>query len=280
MTDRPVASRIINEKEERFREFVGERTTLLKVLHIMNADGTISADMRRKALQVQHLLGLFEDSLTRLQSEAEEVCIVDANCGNSYLGFLLFDELRRRRTGTVRLLGIDRNPESIARGRARAAKSGFTSMEFVLGKVAEVELPPRPNLFLSLHGCDLATDHALVRALETQARELAIVPCCHAELRTLLAPEGAFGAFVGEGILQVDMAAHLTDALRLHWLRAHGYSASIVEFVPSEHTPKNRLLRAEPGRSRSVASEAWLTRLTQGLTKLPWLLQTPGPAPA
>ena len=36
----------------------------------------------------------------------------------------------------------------------------------------------------------------------------------------------------------------LTDALRAQLLRIHGYRADVVEFVASQHTPRNTLLRA------------------------------------
>jgi hypothetical protein len=40
------------------------------------------------------------------------------------------------------------------------------------------------------------------------------------------------------------MAAHFTDMLRMLFLRAHGYQTTATEFIPSEHTPKNRLITA------------------------------------
>ena len=45
--------------------------------------------------------------------------------------------------------------------------------------------------------------------------------------------------------LRRDSAATFTDALRLALVRALGYEATATEFIPSAHTPKNRLLLAE-----------------------------------
>lgn len=36
-----------------------------------------------------------------------------------------------------------------------------------------------------------------------------------------------------------------TDALRLALIRTLGYEATATEFIPSEHTPKNRLILGE-----------------------------------
>ena len=42
--------------------------------------------------------------------------------------------------------------------------------------------------------------------------------------------------------LRHETAAHITDALRVALLRAHGYSVAASDFVSMEHTRKNRLI--------------------------------------
>lgn len=46
------------------------------------------------------------------------------------------------------------------------------------------------------------------------------------------------------GILRERFADTLTDALRASILRVLGYRVDVVEFVGSQHTPRNTLLRA------------------------------------
>jgi hypothetical protein len=46
------------------------------------------------------------------------------------------------------------------------------------------------------------------------------------------------------GILRERFADTLTDAVRAAILRLLGYRVDVVEFVESEHTPRNTLLRA------------------------------------
>jgi len=41
-----------------------------------------------------------------------------------------------------------------------------------------------------------------------------------------------------------EICADLTDAMRVLLTRSKGYAVTASEFVPSEHTPKNRLLLA------------------------------------
>jgi hypothetical protein len=46
------------------------------------------------------------------------------------------------------------------------------------------------------------------------------------------------------GILRERLADTLTDALRATLLRLSGYRVDVVQFVESQHTPRNTLLRA------------------------------------
>jgi len=83
-----------------------------------------------------------------------------------------------------------------------------------------------------------------------------VAPCCHAELARAwsdLDGRGAFGSIHGTPHLRRETAATLTDAMRALLLRGAGYEVWPLEFVPSEHTPKNTLLRA---MRRGDASDA------------------------
>ena len=54
----------------------------------------------------------------------------------------------------------------------------------------------------------------------------------------------AYDLLGGHGILRERFADVLTDALRAAILRQQGYRVEVVEFVASEHTPRNTMLRA------------------------------------
>jgi SAM-dependent methyltransferase len=55
---------------------------------------------------------------------------------------------------------------------------------------------------------------------------------------------GAFGPVWRAPHLRRELAVHLTDTLRTLLLRAAGYEVTAMEFIGSEHTKKNTLLRA------------------------------------
>ncbi len=247
---------------------------LLRVLGIMNSDGSISADSRRKFKQVSHLIPLLVSNMVDLP-KGRPVDIVDLNCGNAYLGLILGWWLVRQGVA-CRLLGVDRDPARIDACRRKAKTLGFHDAEFEVGDALTYPLPDSPFAVLSLHGCDTATDDALVRAVATNAEHLLAVPCCHREVRTLLAPSRDHAPFIGDGILEADHAAILTDALRMQWLRAQGYRTGVIEFVPWEHTPRNRLVRARRGLDATARSRARLiySEACAGLKSPPSVLQS------
>ena len=53
-----------------------------------------------------------------------------------------------------------------------------------------------------------------------------------------------YALFTRHGILRERFADTLTDALRAGVLRLLGYRVDVIEFVESQHTPRNTLLRA------------------------------------
>ncbi len=173
--------------------------------------------------------------------------VVDLGCGNAYLTFAAHAWLRER--FPVRTTGVDvkeqsrrHNPEiaQSARDRRRGGLRGRRHRRRRAGRAA-------PDIVLALHACDTATDDALARAVQWEAPLVLAAPCCHHDISAQLRRTDAAhdqGALLRDGILRERLADTLTDALRASLMRAHGYRVEVVEFVDSEHTPRNTLLRA------------------------------------
>jgi len=115
---------------------------------------------------------------------------------------------------------------------------------------------------VALHACDTATDDAIVLAVSVEAQLCAVAPCCHAELARAwseLAETGSespLAPIFRVPHLRREAAATITDTMRSLLLRGAGYEVWPLEFVPSEHTPKNTLIRA---MKRSGADEGALS---------------------
>ncbi|MCA9704274.1 MAG: SAM-dependent methyltransferase [Myxococcales bacterium] len=244
---------------------------LLRVIGIMNADGTISARSAKKYKQVNHFVELCRPVWERLvarraPSSDAPLRILDLGCGNGYLGFVLLETLRLAGV-PARLHGVDRRADFVAQCRERAAALGDEALSFEQAEIAtaRVEHSPLggpPELVVALHACDTATDDALALAVRAGAGSILAAPCCQRELAEQLqhAPAGAtpVPALRQHSILRQGYAADLTDALRVELLEACGYRVDAIEFVGSQHTPKNLLIRAHRRRPEAaVDPRAW-----------------------
>ncbi|SCE91760.1 Methyltransferase domain-containing protein [Micromonospora coriariae] len=173
--------------------------------------------------------------------------VVDLGCGNAYLTFAAYRYLSGRGLD-VELIGVDVREDQRRRNTELAQRLGWADrVSFVAGTIADAVVDPAPDLVLALHACDTATDEALARAVRWQARWVLAAPCCHHDLAKQLRAQptpAPYELLTRQGILRERFADVLTDALRAGLLRVHGYRAEVVEFVDSQHTPRNLLIRA------------------------------------
>jgi SAM-dependent methyltransferase len=223
-------------------------------LGLSDERGRMKPSRQAKYRQVEEFLRLLDaaitDALTRGQLRTPTVedplRIVDLGCGNAYLTFTAERFLTNVRGLPVRLTGIDVREQSREHNIALATGLGVDA-EFVVGSIAGAEPPAAPDVVLALHACDTATDEAIARAVGWQASLILAAPCCHhdiaAQLRRNVTP-APYSMLTRHGILRERFADTLTDAMRAALLRLQGYSVDVVEFVESQHTPRNTLLRA------------------------------------
>ena len=106
-------------------------------------------------------------------------------------------------------------------------------------------------MVVSLHACDTATDEALARGVEWKARYILSAPCCQHELQKEVgAGSGSGREFAGllrQSILRERLCDILTDAFRAMILRILGFKVQVIEFVSSEATARNIMLKCEYG---------------------------------
>jgi len=218
---------------------------------LFTAIGANAAKRRQVDAFLRALAATLPDAL--LAGEPEQVIgdrplrVADLGCGNAYLTFAAYRYLNDRGLD-VEIVGVDVRDDQRRRNTALAEQLGYgAGMRFVAGTILDAPIDPPPDLVLALHACDTATDEALARAVRWGARWVLAAPCCHhdiaAQLRTRR-PPGPYRLLTAQGILRERFADVLTDALRAALLRLHGYRVEVVEFVDSQHTPRNLLLRA------------------------------------
>ncbi len=235
----------------------------LRVIGLMNADGTLSTRHAKKYKQVNHFVELCRPAWERLQAHrkitaTDPLRILDLGCGNSYLTFVLAEALRLESLPST-IHGIDIREDVIERSRARAEELGWSHLSFSVGRIADAVAVSEPDIVIALHACDTATDESLALAIGRAASVILAAPCCQRELAAQLGErrttESPKSALLQHGLLRRDYASTLTDALRIDVLDACGYKVDAVEFVASEHTPKNLLIRAHRRPRASVDRE-------------------------
>jgi SAM-dependent methyltransferase len=173
--------------------------------------------------------------------------VVDLGCGNAYLTFAAYRYLADL-GAKVQVVGVDVREDQRVRNTAVASQLGCADdVTFVAGTIEDAVVSETPDLVLALHACDTATDQALARAVGWNARWVLAAPCCHHDIAAQLKgnpPPSPYGEVTRHAILRERLADVLTDSLRASLLRVHGYKVDVVEFVDSQHTPRNLLLRA------------------------------------
>ena len=248
---------------------------LLKELHILTRDGKLNQDSRRKLKQVYHLFHFIEPLLNEVLADKPDLTLADHGAGKSYLGFIIYDLfLKAREAGHI--YGIETREELVSKSQALAAKLGFARMSFLNLSVEESiqspQLPVQIDVVTALHACNTATDDAIKFALHKQARFIVLVPCCQAEVASVLNKNKnqSFGKTPLSEIWRHpihtrEFGSQLTNVLRCLQLEAHGYQVTVTELVGWEHSMKNELIVARrTGAPRKNARE----RLEQILCEL------------
>jgi SAM-dependent methyltransferase len=215
--------------------------------------GAGAAKRRQVDAFLHMLVGVLDEA--RL-SDDRPLRVVDLGCGNAYLTFAAYRFLSERRP--VEVIGVDLRPQARERNTALAAELGWSEhMRFEEGRIVDAAVMNTPDgntpdggtvdVVLSLHACDTATDDALAQAVRWQAPVILASPCCHHDLQRQLkaAPTPApYALLTRHAILRERFGDALTDALRASLLRRVGYRADVVQFVASEYTPRNTMIKA------------------------------------
>jgi Methyltransferase domain len=248
---------------------------LLQALHILTREGTLNADSRRKLTQVLHLAQLLRPALEALLKQPNEPVLADVGAGKSYLGFILYD-LVFAPAGRGRIIGIEAREKLVESSRALATASGFERMQFIASPIADATISGgRADMVTALHACDTATDDAIRFALRHEAKTIALVPCCQAEVARLLeARSGPMRQLWRHPIQRREFGAHVTNVIRGLVLEAHGYKVRVTELTGLEHSMKNELILGQRFQRGNAQARGELTRLIEQLGVRPALLDT------
>ncbi len=220
---------------------INDRPQYLYLLDVCDKDFNVKHKMQNKYKQINKYIELLDDVLSTIDKN-EEFKILDFGCGKGYLTFSLYYYLVvKKEMRNVKIVGVDLKSDVVNNCNDYAKKLGYTNLEFVNGDVADYSAAGF-NMLIALHLCNNGTDEAIIKALEGNIKYLYLAPCCHQEVVKQV-KNNELNFMLKFGIIKENFSTLLTDSLRALMLEAFGYKTNIIEFVSSEHTPKNLMIK-------------------------------------
>lgn len=220
----------------------GTPIPFLVELGVQTKEGKIVRSHYDKWRQINRYLEFVEDILPVLPKD-REIRIIDFGCGKSYLTFALYYYLHELKGCDISVTGLDLKEDVIAHCSELAVRFGYDKLKFHKGDIAKYEGESRVDMVVSLHACDTATDYAIKKAVDWEAKVIFAVPCCQHEVNKQIQNE-ILAPALKYGLIRERISALLTDVIRAEVLKEMGYDTQILEFIDMEHTPKNILIRA------------------------------------
>ncbi len=223
----------------------------LEAVGIMTKEGKVKADKHSKFRQLNGFLKIIDETFAKTQKvtepEKQELLAIDYGCGNAYLTFAVYNYFNFIIHRPLTLVGIDVNKELIENHRLEIEKLQWQTLKFEATKISDYQPPASPDLVMALHACNTATDDALFKAITWDAKMIFASPCCHHHIQQQLSRQqkalAAHAPLFRHGALSERFGDILTDSFRALILRIMGYQTDVIEFVTSEHTNRNLIIR-------------------------------------
>jgi len=219
----------------------------LRALGISDENGRVHDKKQSKFRQICRFSEYIVDAERKIRNK-DELYVCDLCCGKSYLSFAAYHVLTNILGRTVRMTCVDLKQSVMDYCSGISAKCGMDGMEFLCMNIDSFEPDRDPDLVISLHACDIATDIVLDFASKHRTEVILATPCCHHQMNNEM--DCPTLDFIAERpILKQKLCTAATDALRLLKLEAEGYKTDATELIDPEDTPKNVMLRAVRIRS-------------------------------
>lgn len=245
----PKPSNITWNRKKNYLLPEGKAVPFLVLLGVMTAEGRVINSKYDKFRQINRFLEFLNDILPQVTKSVQNrpLRIADFGCGKSYLTFAVHFFLTEIKKIEVDIIGLDLKEDVINYCNEITSKLGLKGLLFAKGNIESYSYENSPDIMITLHACDTATDYALDYAVKHKAKAILSVPCCQHEINQQIdknKAEEVFRPLLKYGILKERFSALVTDALRAEYLENSGYNVQLLEFIDMEHTPKNILIRA------------------------------------
>lgn len=233
----------------------------LKALGITTAEGVVKKEMQDKFKQINRYVEIIEGIIKEISFE-KKLTVADMGSGKGYLTFALYDYLTHTLHKEAEVVGIEMRDDLVKKCNQVAADCGYVNLQFQKGTIQDATLKTI-DMLIALHACDTATDDAIYKGIQANAKVIICAPCCHKQIRKQMAPDNALKSITKHGILLERQAEMVTDAIRALLLEANGYKTKVFEFIGTEHTPKNVLIVGTKVSRTAAEKKEYLDKVGQ-----------------
>lgn len=224
------------------RLILPDGNTYLKDLEITGKDFRVLPSMNSKFRQINKFIEIINSILPANIAE-KSFSVVDMGSGKGYLTFALYDFLVNTKNLEPIIKGIEVRKDLVEKCNTIANKNGFDGLTFIENNIHDYDLP-ETDMLIALHACDTATDDAIFKGITSGAKYIIVAPCCHKQVRKAMNPVPELKPILKHGIYLERQAELLTDGIRGLMLEKYGYKIKTLEFISTEHTPKNVMIVA------------------------------------
>jgi hypothetical protein len=236
------AERAVAETHNKIKNRIVEDAPFLRLLGVFSNEGKLKSDKQDKFVQINKYLEFFSQSIASSELK-DDFSVIDMGSGKGYLTFAMYDYLTRILGKKAAVKGIEYRQDMVDLCNNLAQKADFVGLSFVQGTIENAETQG-DNVLIALHACDTATDEAVFKGINANAKIIMVAPCCHKQIRKQINPQDELRLLAKFGILEERLSESLTDLIRALILEAYGYQTKVFEFINSEHTPKNLMISA------------------------------------
>lgn len=227
-----IKQRLINPEGKKYLTSLGITNQQFRVIPAMNS----------KFRQINKFIEIISSVLPKTPPE-KEFNVTDMGSGKGYLTFALYDYLVNTLKYPAKITGIEMREDLVKKCNQISGASSFNGLDFKKSTIGEYNLPAT-DMLIALHACDTATDDAIFKGIKSRAKYIIVAPCCHKQVRKSMNPGPELQPILKHGIYLERQAELLTDGIRGLIMEKYGYKIKSLEFISTEHTPKNVMIIA------------------------------------